>query len=827
MIKYLCFLALVISLFVPNKSFAQDILRGQNLRDIKVDQLSDNDILKFQQQLSAMGITQQQAEQIAISKGMPLSEIQKLRQRIAQVNAKQPQTNLPANRQNQNQLNQNQLNPNQLNQLKTGIDTNKLLNIDTTKAFKPLIDPKIFGAELFNNAQLTFEPNLQIATPVNYVVGPGDQLNISVYGIQENSDLVNVTPEGTISIPQVGEVKVAGLTIEEARQRISNVMSSTAYPTIKSERSKLSVTVGNIRSIRVTIIGANKPGNYTVSSLTTAFNALFLAGGPSQFGSFREIELIRDNKLYKKIDLYKFLVNGDQADNVSLKDNDVIRIPSYKTRVDIEGYVKRPGLFETLPGESFQDLLKFSSGFADSAYRASVRVTQFTDKEMSVKDMATNEFVSYQPHDGDLINVDKVLQRFSNRVIISGAVFRPGPYELSAGMTVTDLIKKADGLTEDAYAGRAQIFRLNEDLSKGVVSFNALNNPPIPLRREDSVVVKSIFNLRDEYYVSIQGEVRKPDFYGYGDSLTLKDLILQAGGLTDAAYPQKIEVARLISRDTLTNKDVRSSEIININGWEDLASQTKNVQLKPYDIVTIRRKPGYTEMQTIKVVGEMQYPGLYVLGKREERVSDMLKRAGGFTPEAYKEGAFIKRSNLGDTIRNIKQQTIENIQKQLNDTTNANQVTLNVQRQYDQIPLDIQKILLQPGSPEDVVLKGDDELIIPKYSAQVKISGSVLFPTQIPYDRTYNFRDYLSSAGGVSDVGRRSKIYILYANGKARTTRNFLFFKNYPSIKPGSEIIVPAKEERKNKLSTGEIIGIASAVASLAGVVIAILQVTR
>lgn len=811
--KCLCFLALVFSLLISNKSFAQDIFRGQNLRDIKVDQLKDNDILKFQQQLKAMGITQQQAEQIAISRGMPLSEIQKLRQRIAQVNAKQPQTNQPTITQPQNLLNPNQL--------QTGIDTNKLLNIDTTKAFKPLIDPKIFGAELFNNATLTFEPNLQIATPLNYVVGPGDQLNISVYGVQESSNLVSVTPEGNISIPQVGEVKVAGSTIEEARQRIQNTMSNTAYPTLKNGRSKLSISVGNIRSIRVTIIGANKPGNYTVSSLTTAFNALFLAGGPSQFGSFREIELIRDNKLYKKIDLYRFLVNGDQADNVMLKDNDVIRIPSYKTRVDIEGYVKRPGFFEVMQGETFQDLLKYNSGFADSAYRASIRVKQFTDKEMSVKDIHANDFANYQPHDGDLINVDKVLQRFSNRVIISGAVFRPGPYELTSGMTVADLIKKADGLTEDAYSGRAQIFRLNEDLSKGVLSFNALNTSPIPLKREDSIVVKSIFDLRDEYYVSIQGEVRKPDFYSFGDSLTLKDIILQAGGLTDAAYPQKIEVARLIIRDTVTNKDVRASEIININGWEDLASQSKNVQLKPYDIVTIRRKPGYTEMQTVKVVGEMQYPGLYVLGKREERVSDILKRAGGFTPEAYKEGAFIKRYN-DDTITAIRHQTIENIQQQLSDSTN--QVTENIERAFDQIPLDIQHILAHPGSPEDVVLKTRDELIVPKYSAQVKISGSVLFPTQIPFDKTYGFRDYLSSAGGVSDAGRKSKIYILYANGKARSTRSFLFFKNYPSVKPGSEIIVPAKEERRNKLTTPEVVGLSSALASLAGVVIAILR---
>jgi protein involved in polysaccharide export with SLBB domain len=812
MIKYMCFIALAFFLFISNNSFSQDIFRNNNLREINVDNISDNDIQKYLQQLRAMGVSQQQAEQIAISRGMPVSEIQKLRQRIQKLNT------TSANNPPQKNLQKRQGN---LDQGQQGTDTTSLT--DTTKEVKPLIDPKIFGSELFNNISLNFEPNLQIATPVNYELGPNDELNISVYGLQEISYTLDVTPEGNITIPQIGQIKVGGLTIEEARQQIFNVMSNSIYPTLKNAKSKLSVTLGNIRSIRVTIIGANRPGNFTVPSLTSAFNALFLAGGPTSFGSFREIELIRNNKTYKKIDLYRFLVNGDQSDNVTLKDNDVIRIPSYRTRVDIEGYVKRPGYFEVLEGETFRDLLKYSSGFSDSAYRASIRVTQFTDKELKVKDIAAANYSDYRPQDGDLINIDKVLQRFLNRVIISGAVFRPGTYELTPGLTASDLITKADGLTEDAYAGRAEIFRLNEDLSKGILSFNAINPSPIPLKREDSIVVKSIFDLRDEYYVSIQGEVRKPDFYVYSDSLTLKDIILQAGGLTDAAFPQKIEVARLISRDTVTNKDIRASDIININGWDDLASQAKNIQLKPYDIVTIRRKPGYTEMQTVKVIGEMQYPGLYVLGKREERVSDILKRAGGFTPEAYREGAFIKRYNYDDTIRKIKQQTIENIQQQLlNDSTN--QVAESIEREYDQVPLNIQKILTNPGSPEDVVLKARDELIVPKYSAQVKISGSVLFPTQIPYDKKYNFKDYLSSAGGVSDIGRKRKIYILYANGKASTTRGFLFFKNYPSVKPGSEIIVPEKQERRNKLTAGEIIGISSALASLAGVVIAILR---
>lgn len=783
---------------------AQGLL-NQDLRQVHVDQLSDADILLYYNKVQQAGISVEQAYQMAAAKGMPASEIQKLKQRLALI------VNKPASNSTGNKYSGNN---------KMAGDTANVF--DSAKVMNPLIDPRIFGSELFNSTSLTFEPNTRLATPLNYVVGPDDELEISLYGMQETNFSLPVSAEGVITIPNVGQVKVAGLTMEEATQRIRDAMKKTAYSSLQSGRSKLSVTLGKIRSIRITIIGSNRPGNYTVSSLTTAFNALFICGGPLQTGSFREIELIRNNKLFKKIDLYKFFVNGDQSDNVTLKDNDVIRIPSYKTRVDLQGYVKRPGIFEMLNGETFTNLLEFASGFADSAYRSDVKVTQFTEKEFIVKDVSADQFSAYIPQAGDKIEVSKILDRYLNRIKIAGAVFREGTYELTLGMTVGDLISKADGLREDAYKNRGQIFRLKDDLSKEIVSFDPQNNTTIALKREDSVVIKSILELRDDYYISIQGEVRIPGFYNYNDSLTLKDLILQSGGLTDAAYPQKIEIARLIQRDTLTFADVRASDIIEINGMEDLSDQTKNVPLRPNDVVTIRRKPGFLKLESVSVSGELQYPGPYVLEKREERISDLLKRAGGFTPEAYPQAAFLKRYNLDDTIRFFKKQTIANIQQQLNDSTT--QFTQNIERAYDQIPLDFEKILANPGSPDDVVLKSRDELIVPKYSAQVKISGSVLFPTQIAYNKKYSFSDYLSSAGGVSDAGRKSKIYVIAANGKAASTRSFLFFKSYPNVAPGSEIIVPSKEIKTNKLSTGEVIGISSALASLAGVVIAILR---
>ncbi|HNP20420.1 MAG TPA: SLBB domain-containing protein [Panacibacter sp.] len=808
-LRRLFILIMLCSAGMVNRSFAQDLLKANNLSQINVDKLTDEEILKYSQQLKQSGLTESQAEQIAIARGMPATEIAKLKQRLISLTNMQPGSTDKGTKTAGRQ------------QPKDVTDSLRKSNL--------AIDPRIFGSEIFSNASVSFEPNLRIATPLNYVLGPDDQVTITVYGVQEVVHDLTVSPEGSIYIPNVGEVKVAGLQIEAATQRIKQSMSKSAYPSLRSGSSKLSVSLGNIKSIKVTIIGALKPGNYTLSSLSTVYNALFAAGGPAENGSFREIQLIRNSKPVRSIDLYKFLVNGDQSDNVSLNDNDVIRIPVYKTRVELEGYVKRPGIFEVLPGESFSDVLKFSSGFADSAYRAAVKVTQITDKEFNVKDISSAEYDAYKPQQADKFSIGKIINRYANRVNITGAVSRPGYYELVPGMTLKDIINRADGLRQDAYTTRGQIIRSKEDLTKELISFNVQDiingNSSIALKREDSVVIKSISDLKDEYYISIQGEVRKPGYYNYSDNLTVIDVILQAGGLTDAAFPQKIEIARLIKRDTLTGQDVRASEVIEINQLSELSAADKNIKLSPSDVVTVRRKPGYLELQSVTLSGELQYPGPYVLSKREERVSDIIKRAGGFTPEAYLQGAYIKRYNEDDERAKLKKLKIQKIQGQLRDTTD--QVTEDIVREFDQIPLDMEKILLQPGSPEDVVLQPRDEIFIPKFNSQVRISGSVLFPTQIPYDDKYSLKDYISAAGGVAEDGKKSRIYVLYANGKAASTGSFLFFKNYPSIKPGTEIIVPAKSEKKNKLSTGEIIGISSALASLAGVVIAILQLTK
>lgn len=799
---------------------AQDLLKGRDLSQVRVDQLSDADIDKLKAQLSASNITMEQAEQMALAKGMSAAEFTKLKARLsADPKAQKTTGALKSEPKATGKSIEKQ------NNSTDSLDTEQY----EKKKPQPLINPLIFGSELYTSVAPNFEPNLKMATPMNYVLGPDDELLVTVYGVQEYSGALLVSDEGNINIPNVGQVRLAGLTIEAATQKLKTVMGNSVYPYLKNGGSKLSVTLNKIRSIKVTVIGANRPGNYTLSSLSTVFNALYVAGGPTEFGSFREIELVRNNKLERKIDLYRMLLKGDQSDNVGLKDNDVIRIPAYKKRVELQGQVKRPGIFEVLPGERFQQVLEFASGFTDTAYTAIVKAFQNSDRERKVKDVSASEYQQYQPESGDVFVVSKILNRFQNRVKINGAVFRPDVYELTIGLTVGDLIRKADGLKEDAYTGRGQILRLEEDLTRSMASIDikkALANDPqhnLLLQREDEVLISSVLDLRDSFKVTIQGEVRLPGQYEYVENLSLKDLILQAGGFTDAAF-KNIEIARLIKRDSIVATDNRASTIINTEIAGDLGSAVANTMLQPYDVITIRRKAGYTLPETVIVVGQVQYPGPYALNNRNERVSDILRRAGGYTPDAYPEGAYLKRfkteeekAKSMDLARKAEKNAIDT------SVTSKKMLVEDITRLYDQIPLDIPMILSSPGSVEDLIVRAKDELVIPKFDGQVKISGAVLMTTQVPYQQKSNFKDYISDAGGFSGDAWRKKAYVVYANGKAATTKHFLFFKFYPKMMPGSELIVPQKPEKKG-MSTGEIIGISSAMASLAGVVIAILR---
>jgi protein involved in polysaccharide export with SLBB domain len=532
--KIITAVLLVFALFQSGALMAQDLLKGTDLSTVKVDYLSDAEIAKIKTQLQTNNTTIEQVEPMALAKGMSATEFAKLKIRLGS----QFTTATPTGVSNTDVYDE-----------KKGGLSRKQEKVVNNKV-KDTLNSLVFGSELFDNPDLNFEPDLKLATPMNYVLGPGDELQISVYGVQEFNASIPVTTEGKVNIQYVGQIPVSGMTIEAATQKIRGAISRV-YSTVASGQSQVGISLTRIRTIKVTIIGSKQPGNYSISSLATVYNALFLGGGPGKNGSYRNIELLRNNKVYKKIDIYNFLVNGNQSDNVGLKDNDVIRIPAYSQRVTVEGQVKRPGIFEMKSGETFKDLLGFASGFNEFAYTASVNVLQKTNKEFKVKDIKQSEYGIYRPLAGDVFRVSKILNRFENRIKIEGAVFRPDTYSFYEGMRISDLVNQADGLKEDAYTSRATIVRTKADLTTEVTNVNldkALAGDVeanIALQKEDIVTVYSILDFKEEYKITIDGEIKKPGVYEFHENLTLNDLLVQAGGLTGSAS-KRVEVARMI-----------------------------------------------------------------------------------------------------------------------------------------------------------------------------------------------------------------------------------------------------------------------------------------
>jgi protein involved in polysaccharide export with SLBB domain len=774
-----------------------DVLNGSDLSQFSADQLSDSQLAALQSQLQGSGMSLDRAGQIAMSKGMPSAEWQKLENRLQ--NSSKSAT-------------ASQAQPTSAERQTVPSDM---------KVYQKEVNPALFGSALFSTPSLSFEPNLRIATPSNYILGPDDDVSISVSGVQETNLHATVQPEGNIFIPQVGPILVNGLTIEEATARIKSKMAQTAYPSLRNGASSLIISLNKIRSINITIIGAAKPGNYTVSSLTTLFNSLYLCGGPGDINTFRNIELIRNNKLYKVIDLYQFLTRGDIQGNILLKENDVINFPVYKKHVSVQGEVKRPAIFELKGGETFEDLLFFAGGFTGKAYKATVKVTQITDIERRIKDIAKADFASYEPENGDEIKVDTILSRIENAIAINGAVYRPGEFELTPGLTLSTLIKRAGGLQEDVFTGRAVITREHADGTLENITFNVrdiLNGTTadIPMVRRDNVTIAAAGNFISKYAVSVQGEVRKPGDYPYKQNMSLKDLLFLAGGFTDAASSYHLEVSRrLINERTSTNVDT-IAVVYNINIDKNLSVDENRFVLQPFDIIAIRRNPGYTQQQQTTINGEVNFPGNYTIQFKNERISSLIKRAGGLTPFAYNKGVFlIRKYSQTDTTN---QKNIKNIEASIKDT--SGKVTADLATTNNRIAVNLKEVLDKPGSIEDYVLQDGDIVQVLKFNPLVKVSGQVLEATETGYIDGKSLSYYLSEAGGTADGARRSKIYVIYPDGGINRAKNGIFglFRSYPQIKPGAEIVVPLKVQQQ-QLSTAEKVGITSAIVSIVSLI--------
>ncbi|HEX7367479.1 MAG TPA: SLBB domain-containing protein [Pelobium sp.] len=825
--KPLLLLILFISVLISPQLKAQSI-NQQNFSNVRVDDLTDDQIRQIIKQIQSSGLPESQLEQIAAARGMQPSEIAKLRARVEAVNAKPAATSSTEATVKGKDGRRSRSFEGEVEDIANSDD--KKTETEADVALQSL-KSKIFGKELFANASTTFEPNLRLATPLNYVIGTADQLLIDIYGYSEVSYNLTVSPEGTINVPYAGIIHVGGLTVEAATSRIKTKLSPI-YSGLSTGNTKLSVTIGNIRSIKVILTGeVMKPGTYTLPSLATLFNALYSSGGPTDNGSFRNIEVIRNGRKVASLDVYDFLLRGDLKNNVRLQDQDIIRVPVYQKRVEIVGEVKRPAIFEMKPNEKFEDLLAFAGGFTERAYKARVKVLGNTDTEQKIADVVASEFPTYVPKSGDKFFVNEILDRFQNRVTIEGAVFRPGQYELAPGLTVKSLIEKAEGLKEDAFTNRAYITRLTDDLNTELISFDVkkiLNGAAedIPLKREDVVSISSIFDLKEEYKVTINGQVRRPGDFQFSENMSLEELILKAGGFNESATPQRIEISRRVKNSDATSVSARTAEVFQMTVDRNLSIEAAKFVLQPYDIITVRSSPGYEVQRQVKIEGEVLYPGFYTITKKDERLSDLVKRAGGLTALAFTEGASLKRagsfeSQLDKEKEDQKIAQFKRIQKNAKDSLALDVQNLAIRNSF--VGINLTAILEKPATKKDLFLEDGDILNIPKQLQTVKVSGEVLSPNTVIFNKSKGFKSYIVSAGGFGQNALKRRSYIIYANGSVRSTKKFFLFNNYPVVKTGSEIFVP-KDAEKRKLTPTETVGILSGLASFGAIVLGVMN---
>ncbi|PAW93884.1 capsule biosynthesis protein [Mucilaginibacter sp. MD40] len=807
---------------------------GQNLQNIKVDDLNDQQVLELVKKANSLGYSDDQAAQLAASRGMPPEEIAKLRVRISNLRNK-------GNNNNNNQSTDTDTIPSgrKINGMAAD-SSSRSKQKSMADAFANL-SPKIFGENLFRDGTQTFEPNLRIATPKNYVIGPDDEILLDLTGDNEASYRLKVSPEGTIRVQYAGVIAVGGLTIERAETKIKAALSKT-YPALRTGRTTVNVNIGNIRSIRVTLVGeVRKPGSYTVSSLSSVFNALYLSGGPNENGSFRDIHVVRNNRVIQTVDIYDFLLKGLQNSNIRLQDQDVISVPVYKKRVEMTGDVKRPGIYEMKDGESLTDLINFSGGFSSTAYTASVKVVQNTSRERQIADIPAAEFGTYRPNNGDKFTVETILNRFANRVQIRGAVFRPGDYELSNGLTLSKLITRAGGLKEDAFTNRVYVLRLNKDNSSTVLSVD-LNDvlagrttDPL-LQREDKVSINSLLDLRDEYTFEVKGEVRLPGTYKYADNMSVETAIQMAGGLKPDAAFTRVEVSRRINNADTSGRSLRTADLFTIAVDSDLTYHGQPFILQPFDVISVRLADRNRPQLNVLIKGEVKYPGNYSLKKKNERISDVLLRAGGLTIQAFPEGASLKRpgtvlgnnpNDKNDTLsqknERLKLLNLKRLQVQ-NGVTDTSKTALgNEIIRSDMVGIDLNDIMKHPGGKSDLILQDGDILNIPTELQTVKVSGEVLKPINVVYEKGMSLSEYINRAGGYASSADKRAVYVEYANGSVKGTKKFLFFRSHPSVKPGAEIFVPQHAPRE-KVGIQGLISIATALASLAAIVTVLLR---
>lgn len=666
---------------------------------------------------------------------------------------------------------------------------------------------RVFGRDIFNNKSLTFEPQMNIATPQNYVLGPSDHIVVDVYGVTQESKTLTISPDGTVTIPNVGPVQVSGLTVPAAQQRIRQHMGK--YYT----DSEIKVTVGQTRTIVVNVMGeVRTPGTYTLSAFATVFHALYKAGGISELGTLRNIKVYRQGRLISVVDVYEFILNGRLAGNVHLQDNDVIQVGAYDCIVDIEGQVKRPMAYEMRKDESLQTLLKYCGGFTGEAYKKSLRVQRKNGKMKSVHTVDEFDWSDFHVEDGDVVEVEQILDRYENMVEVKGAVFRPGMYQLGKGVTsVRTLIERADGLTEEALTSRAVMRRMKANRTQEVLSVDLegiLNGTvaDIPLRNEDVLFIPTIFEHQNLRTLTITGEVIFPGTYEYADNMTLEDFILQAGGLTDKASTAKVDVSRRFRNPDATEAGMEIAKTFSFSLKDNyVVDDGKDFLLEPYDIVQVRQSPAFQEPIRVYVGGEVAFRGTYTMEQKNQRLSDVIQAAGGIIPGAYVRGARLTRTMTRDQrARMEKVIQMARMNNEGKDTLDFDK--LDISNTYS-VGIRLDEALAHPGSSQDIELMDGDSLDIPRFNHTVRITGDVLAPNTVAFEDGKDYKYYVEQAGGYGNTARKRHTYVVYQNGTVALAKK-------AKIEPGCEVIVPTKA--KSDMTVAQWIGIGTSAASLA-----------
>ena len=727
------------------------------------------------------------------------------------------------------------------------------------------IRKKLYGFNIFNNPNISFETSLKIPTPKNYTLGTDDELIIDINGFSEEHYTLPITSEGFIRVPKIGNVFVSGITIEEAKKRIVDRLSKI-YVGLKSyngaaPNTTATVSLGSIRTIRVTVLGeVVAPGSYSMSSLSKVMNALYLSGGPNENGTFRDIRVIRDRRLIAQVDLYDLLTTGNLRQNVTLQDQDIIQVGAYKSRIEITGRLRKPAIFENLPNESLEKIInEYANGFESDAYRQVLKVQRFTDKDLKLIDLNADLLSSFYPKSGDVITVEQILtNRVENSVSLNGSVFRSGRYSVSDNQTLTKLIKRAEGFKQDAFLSRISIERLLDDLRLENISVNyndiiSGKIPDIVLKREDVITVYSVLDLLETYTVRIQGEINFKEAapitstptkgttgvadtptgtsaetptasFPYVKNMTVEDLIQKAGGLKESAATGRVEVIRRkknIGKDDPSQITSTIGEKFNfsINGNLVLDETSSKFILEPFDEVFVRASPNYEKQQFVSIEGQVIFPGVYALERKDERISDLMKRVGGLNAQAYPAGATLIRKFK------ISQQEADRKRKQFNDLSDNNaDVSVRVDEvkevSEESIGIELVKAIENTGTPTDMLLQDGDIIRIPKEPQTVRMQGEVLYPTSTRFLDGMPFKHYISESGGFTDQSARKRSYIVYANGSVdRTRKLFGLFNIYPKVEPGSEIIVPRLNIREGATQqlVSTIIALSTVISSTVG----------